>query len=117
MTTEMVTALFMESASVESAWPQVQRGQRRGEVAGRALAQRVRWGRAPDDDLGVGLEEGREEHQPLDVVEVQVGEQDVDAGGLGGEPEPEGADARAGVEHEQRSVGERDLDAGGLAAV
>jgi hypothetical protein len=46
-----------------------------GDVAGEALAQRAsgRW-RTPDGDLDLGIEEGCEEHQALDVVEVQVGE-------------------------------------------
>jgi hypothetical protein len=49
---------------------QVERRERRREVAGEALGQRLGGGRAPDGDLGVGHEEVREEHQPLDVVEV-----------------------------------------------
>ena len=96
---------------------QMERRERRGEVVGEALGQRLGGGRAPDDDLGVRHEQRREEHQPLDVVEVQVGEQDVDAACSTGEPEPEIADARAGVEHEEPPVRERDLEAGGVAAV
>ena len=53
----------------------------------------------------------------LDVVEVQMGEQDVDPACTTGEPEPEVADTRAGVEHEEPPVRERDLEARGVAAV
>ena len=95
----------------------MERCERWGEVAGEALGERLGVGWPPDDDLGVGHEEGCEEHQPLDVVEVEVGEEDVDAPCSAGEPEPEGADARAGVEHEQPPVRERHLEAGGIAAV
>ena len=50
-----------------------------GDVAGDPVLERgLRRGRPPDRDLHVGAEAGREEHQALDVVEVQVGEQDVD---------------------------------------
>jgi hypothetical protein len=49
---------------------QVERRERRGDVAGEALAQRLGVGRTPDDDLGVRHEQRREERQPLDVVEV-----------------------------------------------
>ena len=94
------------------------RRERRGDVAGDAVAQRgLRRGRAPDHDLGLRAEGGGEEDQALDVVEVQVGEQDVQAGRLVAEGEPEAADPGARVERQQRAVGERDLHAGGVAAV
>ena len=55
------------------------RRQRGGDVAGDAVLERgLGRSRPPDRDLHVGPEAGREEHQALDVVEVQVGEQDVD---------------------------------------
>ena len=44
------------------------------------LEQCLRRGRPPDPDLRLGAKAGREEHQPLDVVQVEVGEQDVDPG-------------------------------------
>jgi len=49
---------------------QVDRRERRGEVAGEAVAQRLSSGWAPDDDLRVGREQRCEEQQSLDVVEV-----------------------------------------------
>ena len=55
------------------------RRERGRDVAGDPVLERgLGRGRAPDRDLRLGPEAGREEHQPLDVVEVQVGEQDVD---------------------------------------
>ncbi len=94
------------------------RRERRRDVAGDAVAQRgLRRGRPPDHDLGLGPEGRGEEDQALDVVEVEVGEEDVEAGRLGGEGEPEAADAGAGVERQQRAVREGDADAGGVAAV
>ena len=94
------------------------RRERRRDVAGDAVAQRgLRRGRPPDHDLGLRPEAGGEEDQALDVVEVEVGEQDVQAGRLVGQGEAEVADAGAGVERQQRAVGEGDADAGGVAAV
>jgi hypothetical protein len=80
----------------------VERRERRGEVAREALGQRLGVGRAPENDLGIWDEQGREEHQPLDVLEVELGEQDVDTAWPSGELEPERADARACVEYEDR---------------
>ena len=51
------------------------------------------------------------------MVQVEVGEEDVEAGRLGREGEAEVADPGAGVEDEERAVGEGDADAGGVAAV
>ena len=70
----------------------------------------------PDRDLRLGPEAGREEHQPLDVVEVQVGEQDVDPA-AGVEVEPEAADPGAGVEDQLLAAGQGHLHARGVAAV
>ena len=64
-----------------------------------------------------GMNRSAKNISPLDMVEVQVGEQDVDAPWSPGEPEPEVADARAGVEHEEPPIRERDPEAGGVAAV
>jgi hypothetical protein len=58
----------------------VERRERRGEVAREALGQRLGVGRAPENDLGIWDEQGREEHQPLDVLEVEVGEQSIRRG-------------------------------------
>jgi hypothetical protein len=56
----------------------------RGDVTTDALAQRcLGRGRPPDHDLGLRLEGGSEEDEALDVVEVEVGEQDVEPGRLG----------------------------------
>src|SRR5205085_3728978 len=94
------------------------RRERRRDVAGDPVLQRgLRGGRTPDDDLGLRLEGGGEEDQPLDVVEVQVREQDVETCRLVAAGEAEAADPGPGVEGEQRSVGEGDLDAGGVAPV
>ena len=59
--------------------PDLHRRERRRDVAPDPLPQRC-FGRrrAPHDDLRLGSEQGREEHQPLDVIQVQVGQQDVD---------------------------------------
>lgn len=43
---------------------QVERREQRGEVAGEAVAQRLGVGWAPDDDLGVGHEEGAKNNSP-----------------------------------------------------
>ena len=94
------------------------RGERRGDVAGDAVAQRgLGRGRPPDHDLGLGAEGGGEEDEALDVVEVEVGEEDVQPGRLVGQGEAEAADPGAGVERQHRAVGEGDADAGGVAAV
>ena len=51
------------------------------------------------------------------MVEVQVGQQDVQLRRVGLKREPEAADPRSRVEREQRAVGERDLHARGVAPV
>ena len=96
------------------------RRERRGDVTPEAVLQRlVGVGRSPDEDPGVGAEAGGEEHQALDVVEVKVGEQQVDhrRARAAIEGQAELADAGAGVEHDQGPVPQRDLHAGGVAAV
>ena len=65
----------------------------------------------------LGPKQRREEHQPLDVIEVQVGEQQVQRPGCPAAGTGPAADAGAGVEHEHVAVGERDLHARGVAAV
>src|SRR5262249_40863371 len=66
--------------------------------------------------LGVAAEAGREEHQPLDVVEVEVGEENADRRVLG-DAEAEGPDPGASVEDQPLAAAEGHLDAGGVAAV
>ena len=76
----------------------VDRRQRRRDVARHTFLERaLRRGGAPDRDLGVAAKARREEHEPLDVVEVEVGEEDADRR-PGGEAEAEGANPGAGVE-------------------
>src|SRR5215213_11253083 len=53
----------------------------------------------------------------MDVVEVEVGEEDVEPGRLVGQRQAEAADPGARVERQHRAVGEGDADAGGVAAV
>ncbi len=90
----------------------------RRDVAGDAITQGgLGRSRTPDHDLGLRPERGREEHQTLDVVEMQMGEQDVDRLLDTGQREPEVADARAGVKDQRAAVRQRHLDAGGVAAV
>ena len=94
------------------------RRERRRDVAGDAVAQRgLGRGRSPDHDLGLRAEGGGEEDEALDVVEVEVGEEDVEPGRLVRQRQAEAADAGAGVERQHRAVGEGDADAGGVAAV
>ena len=64
-----------------------------------------------------GRKQRREEHEALNVVEVEVGQEDVDAVRLGREREAEAADAGACVEHHERAVGQRDRHARGVAPV
>ena len=61
--------------------------------------------------MRLGIEERREEQKSLYVVEVEVGEEDVDPLRQLTDGEPEVADAGAGVEDEQRVVGEPQRDA------
>ena len=93
------------------------REQRRREVAREpGLERECAAARPPDVDLGRRVIERAEEAQSLDVVHVEMGEQDVDrlvSAGIGAEP----ADARAGVEHQQRAVIASHLDCRGIAAV
>src|SRR5436190_23534261 len=80
------------------------------------LKRRLRRGRSPHGDLGVGAEARREEHQALDVVEVEVGEEDVDAR-RADQVQAQGPDPRARVENQLLAVSEVELDARGVAPV
>jgi hypothetical protein len=56
----------------------LERRQRMREVAAKTLAQwAVLARRTPDRHLNLGVEQGRKEHEPLDVIEVEVRQQDV----------------------------------------
>jgi hypothetical protein len=68
--------------------------------------------------VGLGPPDRLERGQPLDVVDVQVGQEQVDARrGLLEQREAEAARAGAGVEDDEAAVVEADLDARGVAAV
>src|SRR4029079_7452601 len=91
----------------------------RREVSRDSLPQRRRRGRRPPEpELPAGGPERREEAEPFDVVEMEVGEADVEVAVISLEqPLPELADPRARVEDQRRAVGELELDTGGVAAV
>jgi len=58
---------------------QLDREERRGEVAGDALLQGADGrGWAPDVEIRLGDPQGCEEPQPLEVIEVKMGEKEVD---------------------------------------
>src|SRR4051812_9424770 len=98
--------------------PHLDRGQRRRDVARDPVPQGgLRRLRTPDHDLGARPEGRREEHQPLDVVQVQMRQEDVDARALLRERQAHAADAGARVEGEDGPVVQRDLYARGIAAV
>src|SRR5829696_283827 len=93
-------------------------GEGSGDVARDPLLERgLGRGRAPDRDLGLGAEAGGKEHQSLDVVEMEVGEQDVHPRQLLADADPEAANAGAGVDDQGGAVGELELDAGGVAPI
>ena len=93
--------------------------QGRREVRGHAVAERMRGrGRTPDVHLAVRVPDGSEESHPLDVIEVEMGEKDVDAGRMVAlQRHPEVADAGPGVDHQHASIRGPDLQAGRVAAV
>jgi hypothetical protein len=62
----------------------------------------MRW--PPDRHARLGIEERREKQQTHDVVEVQVRQQDVDLLAHAGQSDPQVANARSAVEHEQAAV-------------
>jgi hypothetical protein len=90
-----------------------------GHVAGDALLQAPDGrGRTPEVDMRVGHPERREEPETLEMVEVKVGEEEVDSPRpFGDELEAERADAGSGVEDEDRSVAEANLEAGRVSSV
>ena len=69
-------------------------------------------------DVDAGPEQGPEEPEALQVIEVQVGQQDVElVDGLVLHRHAEGPQAGAGVEHEDGTVGEAYLHTRRVAAV
>ena len=94
------------------------RRERRRDVARDPVAQRGlgRLG-SPNREIGLRTEGRREEHQPLDVVHVEVGQQDVHGPRRARHGQAEIADPGAGVEHDGRPVLERHLHAGRVAPV
>ena len=93
--------------------------ERRRQVDRDALGQRLhRRRRPPDVHVGSGPEQRLEEAQPLQVVQVQMREEDVDLGPRGRrERGAERAHAGAGIEHEDMPALEAHLDARGVPAV
>ena len=98
---------------------QPDREQRGREIDGDALGQALyRRGRPPEMDLGAGDEERTEEPEPLQMIEMQMGEEDVQlARGLGAHGDAQRAQSGAGVEDERVPALEPDLQARGVAAV
>ena len=83
----------------------VDRSQGGGKIARDAHFQRHTRRRGPPDGHAiVRVEQGREEEQALNVVEVQVGEQDVDVLSAGAQVRWQVADPGAGVEYQVMSV-------------
>ncbi len=73
---------------------------------------------APDVDAHPVVPERREEPEALEVIEVEVGQEEVDAPGAAFEEvDAERADAGTGVQDERRPVVEKHLDARCVAAV
>jgi len=81
------------------------REERRREVHREQLAQRAAdRPRSPDADDALGVEERREEAEPLDVVEMQMREDEVELPDLlCGQRSAERADARPGIEDDDRA--------------
>jgi hypothetical protein len=68
-------------------------------------------------DFESGLEQRGKKAEALDVIDVQVAQQDVDAPNVGRQLESERSQAGSRVEHEHAAIGDAHLDAGGVAAV
>ena len=92
---------------------------RRGEVRGDLLLERaVRRPGAVDLDRRFRIEEEREEAEALDVVEVEMGEEQVEVvERLVGQCAAEIPDARACVDDDDRTAGASQLEARRVAAV
>ena len=68
-------------------------------------------------DLRAVLEERREEPEPLDVIQVEMREEHVDAADLVAHGRAQRPDARPGIQHDQVIVGRAHFDAGRVPAV
>ena len=98
--------------------PDLDRGERVRDVAGGALAQRAPGrGRAPDGEMDGRVEQWGEEHQPLDVVQVEVGQQDVHVAAAAGDRGAQLPDAGARIEDQLGPVGRGDSHARGVSPV
>src|SRR5439155_2439097 len=95
------------------------REERRRQVSRDPLPQRRGRGRwPPEPEPPAGRPERREEAEPFHVVEMEVGEADVELAVISLEqPLPELADPGARIEDQRGAVGELELDTGGVAAV
>ena len=98
---------------------QVHGEQRRREVGGDSLVQRGDGGgRPPDVQFRLGHPDRGEHAEPLHVVDVQVGEQDVDSRDRGSHQGlAQGPRPGAGVEHDHAVLVAAHLHARGVAAV
>jgi hypothetical protein len=87
--------------------------QRRRQVGGDAVPEiGDRRARPPDVDLDPLPEQWHEKSQALQVIEMEVGQEDVHLGdAFFFQLDPERPDPGAGVEDEDRPVGQPDLDA------
>jgi hypothetical protein len=73
--------------------------------------------RPPDVHLDSLFVERTEESEPLEMIEVQMGEQDVDPPKRTRQRPREAAHPRPGVEDEDGALGADDLDARGVSPV
>ena len=95
-------------------------GKSGGENERRIRSRRLSTGERgpPDLDADAVIPERREEAEALEVVEVQVGQEEVDRAVCRVEEvEAKRADTGAGIQDERRVVVEQHLDAGRVAAV
>ena len=93
--------------------------QRWRDVAGDVLLERpLGRSRPPHVDVALRVEQGEEEPETLDVVEVHVRQQQVHlVHPLARQLDPERSDTGAGVEHDHGATDGADLDAARVAAV
>ena len=98
---------------------QLHREERGREVARDPRPEAVQGrARTPQVNLQPLHEQRPEKPKPLQVVEVEVRQQQVDSGGrVRRQLRPQGPDAGPGIENDHGAVVEADLDARGVAAV
>ena len=98
---------------------EVDREERRRERAPNSSPEALhRRARAPEVDRHSLVEQGREEPEPFEMVEMEMGEQQVDSPRPSLlQRRPEVTDPGPGVEHEDGAVVQRDLDRGRIPAV